>query len=442
LALSVAAVPSALAGKHAPLGRAGIPGHSHAANYPEGTDMTPVTDPVPLFGPEMLADPYPYYHRLRAVDPVYWSAKSNAWIVTGFDEVVAGLNDLRLSSERSALFQQLAGSKELEPFFAFLGRRMILSDPPQHTRLRGLVSKAFTPHAIEAMRPHIQQLVDGFLDAVQGSGRMDLVRDLAFPLPATVITEMLGVPPSDRDLLKKWSDAFIVFFSTHPAQVTLDQYRGALASMRAMEDYFRAALPRIRAEGRTCLLHTMELAEHDGDRLTEEELFANANLLLVAGHETTTNLIGNGMRALLTQPDQLRRLRDEPALIPGAVEEFLRHDGPVQFTNRIAHEDVVLGGKTIQRGQFVFLFLAAANRDPVHFPDPDRLDVTRSVHKHVALGLGHHFCLGAPLARLESQIAFATMLRRLPNLRLATDQFVYRNNFNLRGLESLPVTFG
>src|SRR5262245_2657540 len=239
--------------------------------------MSPAADPVPLFGPEMLADPYPLYHRLRAVDPVYWSEKFNAWIVTGYDDVAAGLNDLRLSSDRSALFQEMAGSEELGPFFSFLSKRLVLADPPQHARRRWLVSKPVTPHVVQAMRPHIRQLVDGFLDAVQGAGRMDLVRDLAFPLPATVILEMLGVPPEDRDLLKKWSDAFVVFFTTHPANVTLDQYRAALQSMRAMVDYFRAALPRIRAEARPCLLQSMELVQHEGDRLSEEELFANAN---------------------------------------------------------------------------------------------------------------------------------------------------------------------
>jgi len=411
-------------------------------DLPESLSMNPVSDPIPLFGPEMLADPYPFYRQLQAADPVYWSAQFNAWIVTSFDAVAAGLNDLRLSSDRSALFREMAGSQELEPFFSFLGKRMVLTDPPKHTRLRGLVSKAFTPPAVEAMRPRIQQLVDGFLDAVQGAGRMDLVHDLAFPLPATVILNLLGLPAKDLELLKKWSDDFVVFFSNHPANITLDQYRAAQRSMQNIVEYFRAALPRIRMESQPCLLHTMELAEHDGDRLSEEELFANANLFLVAGHETTTNLIGNGMLALLTHPDELRRLQSDPSLIPGAVEELLRHDTPVQFTHRLALEDVSLGGKTIRRGQLVFLFLAAANRDPAHFPDPDRLDVTRAVHKHVAFGLGHHFCLGAPLARLEAQIAFATILRRLPNLRLATDKPVYRNNINLRGPQSLVIHFG
>lgn len=403
--------------------------------------MTAASDPIPLFGPEMRADPHPLYHRLRSVAPVYWSASADAWIVTGYDAVVAGLNDLRLSSDRAAHFEQMAHSDELKPFFAFLRKRMVLADPPYHARLRGLVSKAFTPHVVEAMRPHIQQLVDGFLDAVQGAGRMDVVADLAFPLPATVITEMLGVPPTDRTILKKWSDDFVVYFSTHPAKITHEQYRAALRSMRDMADYFRTALGRVRAAGAPCLLQSMALADHHGDRLTEEEIVANANLFLIAGHETTANLISNGMHALLTHPDQLERLRADPALIPTAIEELLRRDGPVQFTHRLALEDVPLGGSTIRRGQLVFLFLAAANRDPAHFPDPDGLDVTRQHHKHVAFGLGHHFCIGAPLARLEAQIAFETMLRRLPKARLVDDQLVYNKNFNLRGLRSLPIAF-
>ena len=402
--------------------------------------MTAASDPIPLFGPEMQADPHSLYHQLRSVAPVYWSASADAWIVTGYDAVVAGLNDLRLSSDRSAYIEQLAHNDELKPFFAFLRKRMLLADPPCHTRLRGLVSKAFTPHVVEAMRPHIQQLVDGFLDAVQPAGRMDVVRDLAFPLPATVITEMLGVPPADRGKLKQWSDDFVAYFGTHPSKVTQEQYRAGLRSMEAFVDYFRAALSRQRASGQPSLLQTMA-ADHHGDRLSEEEVVANANLLMIAGHETTTNIISTGLHTLLHHPVQLERLRAEPALIPAAVEELLRRDGPVQFTHRIAREDVPLGGSVIRSGQLVFLFLAAANRDPAHFPDPDRFDLARQNHKHVAFGLGHHFCLGAPLARLEAQIALAAMLRRLPKLRLVDGPLVYNDNFNLRGLRSLTVQF-
>lgn len=402
----------------------------------------PTEDPVPLFGPEMIADPYPLYQRLREVDPVYWSEKFQAWFITGYDEVVAGLNDLRLSSDRSALLSEMAHAPELEPFFSFLSRRMVLADPPKHTRLRSLVSKAFTPHVVEAMRPHIQELVDGFLEKKLSEKRMDLMADLAFPLPASVIMEMLGVDPADRDQFKKWSDDFVVFFSTHPSKITTEEYRRALDSMNAMVAHFRAAMPAIRAKRKQCLLETMAEAEEQDDKLSEEEIYANANLLLIAGHETTTNLIGNGVLALLQHPDQMQKLRDDPSLMPNAVEEFLRLVGPVQFTNRVAHEDVALGNKTIQKGQFVFLFLAAANRDPAHFPDPDRLDVTRTIHKHVAFGAGHHFCLGAPLARLEAQIAFATMLKRLPKLRLAGGPLKYRENPNLHGLANLQVEFG
>jgi pimeloyl-[acyl-carrier protein] synthase len=405
----------------------------------KGASIT--TRRVPLFSHEMAQDPYPVYHQLRAADPVHWSDTFNAWILTRYDDVAAGLNDLRLSSDRIALMKELAGSDELEPFFAFLSRRMIFADPPNHTRLRGLVSKTFTPHVVEAMRPHIQKLVDGFLDAVANRGQMDVIHDFAFPLPATVIAELLGVPPEDREQLKKWSDDFVVFFGTHPGQVSLDQYRQSMRSMREMSNYFRAAATRDRSGALDCLLKTMALAEEQGDKLSEGELVANANLLLVAGHETTTNLIGNGVLALLRHPDQMQKLRDNPALIPGAIEEFLRYDGPVQFTHRVASEDLTLGGKAIRRGQFVFLFLAAANRDPAHFPDPDRLDVTRAPHKHLAFGLGHHFCLGAPLARLEAQIAFATILRRFQELRLAAEHWEYNDNFNLHGLKALPVTF-
>lgn len=402
--------------------------------------MTP--DPVPLFGPEMRLDPYPLYHKLRAESPVYWSETAHAWILTSFDAVAAALNDLRFSSARAQHFQALAHNDELRPFFSFLGVRMNLTDPPQHTRLRALVSKAFTPHTIEAMRPHIQQLVDGFLDAVVPSGRADLVRDLAFPLPATVILELLGVPPEDRRELKKLSDDFVVFISTHPAHLTTEHYRRAQASMRAMIDYFGAALPKIRASGKSCLLLTMALAEDAGDQLSHEELFANANLLMVAGHETTTNLIGNAVVALLHNPEQLALLRADPSRMPAAVEEALRYNSAVQFTHRIALDDIVLGGKTIRKGDLVFCFLAAANRDPAVFPDPDRFDIRRASHKHLALGLGHHFCLGAPLARLEAQIALGAIVQRLQNLRLAGDHLEYSENFNLRGVTALPIEFG
>jgi cytochrome P450 len=398
-------------------------------------------DPLHLFGPQMLADPYPVYHQLRSADPVHWDEALQAWVLTRYRDVVAALHDLRLSSDRVAYMQGLVGAADLQPFFAFLGNRMIFCDPPRHTRLRGLVSKAFTPHVIEAMGPYIQQLVDGFIDRVQGQGRMDLIHDLAFRLPATVIAQLLGIPATDCDLLKRWSDEFVFFFSNAPGIITAEQYRRASQAARDMTAYFRAALVQVKQHPQGTLLGMLELAEEAGDRLSEEELFANANLLLVAGHETTTNLIGNGVLALLQHPEQMRKLQDDPTLIPTAVEEFLRYNGPVQFTHRVAREDLDIGGKHIGKGQLVFLVLAAANRDPEQFRDPDRLDVTRSPNHHVGFSMGTHFCLGAPLARVEARIAFSTLLRRLPRLRLAGEPVEYRENFNLHGLKALPVVF-
>jgi cytochrome P450 len=399
------------------------------------------TEAGQLFGPQMLADPYPVYHQLRSTDPVHWDETLQAWVLTRYRDVVAGLHDLRLSSDRIVYLRELAGAKELEPFFTFLSNRMIFCDPPRHTRLRGLVTKAFTPHAVEAMAPHIQQLVDGFLDRVQGQGHMDVIRDLAFRLPATVIAQMLGIPATDADMLKKWSDTFVVFFSKAPATIATEEYRAALQAARDMTAYFRKALVQIKQHPQGTLLGMLELAEEAGDRLSEEELFANANLLLVAGHETTTSLIGNGTLALLQHPEQMRKLQEDPSLIPHAIEELLRYNGPVQFTHRVAREDLDIGGKHIAKGQLVFLVLAAANRDPEQFPDPDRLVVTRSPNHHVTFGMATHFCPGAPLARLEARIAFTTLLCRLPGLRLAGGPLEYGANFNLHGLKALPVVF-
>jgi cytochrome P450 len=271
---------------------------------------------------------------------------------------------------------------------------------------------------------------------------MDIIADLAYPLPVTVIAEMLGVPAEDRERLKRWSDEFVVYFSKSPTQVTPEEYDRASRAVSAEEDYFRAAVAQLRTGDKPSLLGAMSHAEEAGDRLTEQELYANANLLLTAGHETTTTLIGNGVLALLRNPDQLEKLRADPSLLPGAIEEFLRYDSPVQFTHRVAKEDITVGDKTIRRGQFVYLMLGAANRDPARFPDPDRLDVTRKDNHHVSFGQGPHFCLGAPLARLEAQIAFGTLLHRFKALRLTTDRLEYQQTFNLHGLRSLPVSLG
>jgi pimeloyl-[acyl-carrier protein] synthase len=394
-----------------------------------------------LFGPDMRADPYPVYHRLRATDPMHWDEHLQVWIVTRYRDVASALHDPRLSADRVTYIREVIGREELLPFFDFLGNRMVFCDPPKHTRLRGLLNKAFTPHAVEAMRPRVQVLVDGFIDKALPQGGMDVIRDFAFPLPATVISLMLGVPPADIGPLKSWSDEFVVFFGNAPSAITADQYRRCAEAAEAMTRYFRSAVERVKQHPEGTLLGAMELVEEAGDRLSEAELFASANLLMVAGHETTTNLIGNGLLTLLQHPDQLRRLRDEPALLPRAVEELLRHGNPVQFTNRVARADLDLGGKRIAKGQMLLLMLAAANRDPEQFPDPDRVDLARTPNHHFALGQGIHACLGAPLARLEAQVAFGTLLRRLPGLKLTGGNLEYRENFNFHGLKALPVNF-
>lgn len=395
--------------------------------------------PSVFFGPEMVADPYPVYRELRETDPVHWHEPFGAWLLTRYDDVNSVLHDPRFSAERTRKMRSMAGGAGLDTFFNFLSSRMIFADPPRHTRLRGLVSKAFTPHAIEAMRPHIQSLVEDFLKPGEKNGRLEIIDDLAYPLPVTVILEMLGLPVADRERLKHWSDEFFLYFAKDPSQVKPEEYQRAMNAVTAEIEYFRAAVARLHGHPGENLLSAMLHAEEAGDRLTEEELFANTNLLLTAGHETTTSLIGNGTRALLLFPDQLEKLRRDPSLLPGAVEEFLRFDSPVQFTHRLAGEDVVLRGQTIRKGQFVYLLLGAANRDPARFQDPDKLDISRRDNHHVAFGQGWHYCLGAPLARLEGQIAFATLLRKFPRLRLETDRLEYRETFNLRCLKVLSV---
>jgi cytochrome P450 len=394
-----------------------------------------------LFGPDMLADPYPVYHRLRSADPVHWHEPFAAWVLTRHDDVLAALHDHRLSADRTTRMRAVLGRDDLKPFFAFVAKRMIFTDPPLHTRLRALVSQAFKPHVVEALRPHIRALVDGFLDRVIGRGQMDAVADLAFPLPATVIAGLLGVPPEDRDRLRAWSDDFILLLSADPSAIPSATYGRAARAAGELTAYFRTAVARRRAEPHDDLLSLLVHAEDQGDRLDDEELYATANLLMVAGHETTTNLIGNGLLALLRHPDQLRRLQEDPSLVPSAVEEMLRYDSPVQFVSRQAREDMEVGGRRIRGGQVVHLVLAATNRDPAHFPDPDRLDVGRRPDRHLAFGQGIHYCLGVPLARLEAAVAFEALLRRLPGLRLGGGEITYRDNFNFRGLRSLPVAF-
>jgi pimeloyl-[acyl-carrier protein] synthase len=397
--------------------------------------------PQGLFGRGMISNPYPTYHRLRSSSSVLWAEAMGSWVVTRYADVASLLRDPRTSSERFGRIEARAGRPELASMFRMRADAMLNTDAPKHTRLRSLVSKAFTPKAVEAMRPAIRGIVDGLLDAVEPRGRMDLMQDLACDLPVAVIAAMLGVPPEDRSRFKRWSDDIAVTANVQPELSTEALDRAALA-YGELTDYFKGIVggPRgSRAEG---LLWALAEAEEQGDKLSGSELYANAILLLNAGHETTTNLIGNGMLALLRNPDQWRGLVAEPSIVEGAVEELLRYDSPVQLTGRTAKEDIELPGQRIAAGQGVLLVLGAANRDPEHFPDPDRLDLRRpEARQHVAFGMGPHYCLGAPLARLEGRIVFETLVRRCPGLRLEVDPPEYRDNFNLRGLKSLAVAF-
>jgi cytochrome P450 len=393
-----------------------------------------------LFGPKMMADPYPFYARLRSAAPVYWVDQIGGWVLTRYADVTALLRSPHVSSDR-ANKAPLQSGPEFQALNEVRGYSMLNADPPRHTRLRLLVNKAFKPKTVEELAPFIRSFVDEALDAALARGRMDVMADLAFPLPATVIAEMLGVPPEDRDRFKHWSDDVTAAVGNVPSNSSPELLRKSVEGMRALEAYFQDIIARRRAEPRDDLISGLIKAQEEGDRLSDRELLANCVLLLNAGHETTTNLIGNGTYALLRHPDQLKRLRDDPSLIPTGVEELLRYESPVQLTNRILTADMELGGKVLRAGQMVLLLLAAANRDPEQFPDPDKLDVGRQNNKHVAFGLGSHFCLGAPLARLEGRLVFEALFRRAPGLRLDGPSPRYRQNFNLRGLESLPVSF-
>jgi len=388
--------------------------------------------------PEFHADPYPFYRRLREKEPVHQSPMG-FWVLTRYEDCVAVLRDQRFGREE---FQQMLssvyGDDSEKPQ---LPRSMLFRDPPDHTRLRALVSKAFTPRMIETMRDHIQEIVDRLLDRVQDTGRMDVMEDLAYPLPVTVICEMLGVPVTDHASIRGWSAD--IARSLDAIGLPSDQAiveRGR-TSRRALAGYFRRLVPERRARPQQDLLSGLIAAEEQGDKLSQDEVIAMCLLLFIAGHETTVNLIGNGTLALLRHPDQMRKLQADPALIGNAVEELLRYDSPVQRTARITSVDAEVGGQPMPKGTMVITALGAANRDPAQFPDPDVLDVTRKDPRHISFGFGIHFCLGAPLARVEGQLALGTLLRRMPKLALAESNPEWRESSVLRGLKRLNVTF-
>ena len=408
------------------------------SDVPRKTDRT--LSLYHLLDPEVLANPYPLYHKLRKDDPVHWDSFLHAWVVTRYVDVVHVL--YHFSANRTPTPEQLStmGLSALSPIALVMVRQMLFMDPPDHTRLRTLASAAFTPRRVELLRSHIQEIMDGLLDAVISKGRMDVIADFASPAPAIVTAEMLGVPVADQEQLKDWSADFAEMLGNF--QHNPDRFPRVLRSVESMCSYFRSAMREQQVHPREGLVHAMMAAEVEGAKLTEDEIIANLIVTMVGGQETTTNLIGNGVLTLLRNPAEMERLRKDSSLIPSAVEELLRYESPSQHTARLAPADVEMGGKQIRKRQAVIAVMGAANRDPERFGEPDRLDIGRQDNRHLAFGWAAHFCFGAALARLEGQIAFETLLRRLPKLALdTTTPLEWRHNLGLRGLTALPVVF-
>ncbi|GAB1541466.1 cytochrome P450 [Scytonema sp. NUACC21] len=404
-----------------------------------------VHENIDLSSSAFQANPYPTYAYLRKNAPIYQVMQSNGrplWLVTRYEDAIAVLRDPRFVKDfRNAIMpEELAELPPDEPTLTLLERSMLDSDPPNHTRLRGLVSKAFTPRRIEQLGARIQEIAEELLDAVQDKGSMDLIAEYAFPLPMNVISEMLGIPDEDCDKFHNWSKALVEGINV------MDPYfdKTALAVAAEFFEYIRILLDKRRKTPADDLISTLIMAEEQSDKLNEDELISMIHLLILAGHETTINLIGNGVLALLQHPDQLALLKNNPSLIKPAVEEFLRYEASVQTaSSRYTKEDVEIDGQIIPRGELVLVVLGAANHDPKHFNKPDELNITRQNNQHIAFGYGIHHCLGAQLARLEGQIAINTLLRRLPNIKLAVapEELRWRPGLNIRGLEALPVKF-
>ena len=398
--------------------------------------MPPIPN-VNIASSEFKANPFPFYARLRSEAPVYRTIlpdKRNAWLITRYQDVVVLLKDDRFSKDKMTA-QKLPW---MPGIFKPLMRNMLDLDAPDHTRLRGLVHKVFRPRLIENLRQRVQDLTDELLDRVQSQGRMDLIHDYALQIPTTIIAEMLGVPVKDRLKFHRWSSAGV---SSSASRFGILK---AIPHLMAFVRYVGSLVKARRVKPQDDLISALAQAEEAGEQLSGDELLAMIVLLLVAGHETTVNLIGNGALALLEHPAQLSRLQDDPALIKSGIEELLRHSGPLETaTERYPREDTSIAGLEIPRGELVFAVLASANRDEQQFKHADRLDLGREPNPHVAFGQGSHYCLGASLARLEGQIAIATLLRRMPDLRLATPRngLRWRRGLVLRGLEALPVEF-
>jgi pimeloyl-[acyl-carrier protein] synthase len=383
-----------------------------------------------FFTPEFFADPYPTYDELRG-EPVHWEEELEGWVLTGYGEVAAALADPRVSRG--------GGPREGDLLTRLLTRMMLFTDPPGHTRLRALANRAFTPRRVEALRPRIAAIVDELLAPVE-EGEWELIEGLAYPLPVIVIAEILSLPSGDQALFKRWSDDVIAVAAGRAASPELREQ--ALRSATELAEYFAGLVDELRARPNDTLLSGLVEAEEGSTRLSEDELLANAILLLMNGHETTTFAIGNGMHSLLRHPSELVRLRDDPGLIAGAVEEILRYDGSIQMRGASAREDFELGSREIRAGQVVWLAIGATGRDPRMFREPNRFDIGRSPNRHLQFGRGAHFCIGAALARAEIEFAVGGLLGRFRRIELAAAEIEWHQIDVFRGPKALPLALG
>jgi cytochrome P450 len=421
-----------------------------------------------LTRPEIRANPYPFYAQLREYDPIHWDEEMGFWVLTRYADIYSLYTDERFSRAQGLMrgFERLSAQDQriAQPVYHSFSKTVFYADPPYHTHLRGLMNHAFTPRRVEQLRPYVQQIVNELLDAAQAKGGMDVIRDLAYPLPVMVIAELLGLPASDRARFKGWSDDLFAILGTvrKKSQSLLER---AAQSLEEMSAYVKDLSQKRRENPQDDLLSALLLeTDHDdlpnprdyessphatgglvreaqaSSMLTEAELVANVNILLSTGHETTTHLIGNGVLNLLRHPDELLKLKEHPQLLSSAIEEMLRYDNPVQITYRSAIADAQINGKSIHKGDLVNTIIASANRDPERFSDPDRFDITRSEGRHLSFGLGIHYCIGAPLVKMEAEVAFSTLLRRFPQLQLATDHLEWQEHPIFRGLKALPVS--
>jgi pimeloyl-[acyl-carrier protein] synthase len=399
-----------------------------------------------LVSAEFLDDPYPILRQLRREEPVYWSESIGGWILTRYDDMVPTFKDVAHFTNFGRFAKVVEylppdARQRLAPFENHYRQKNLLqSDPPDHTRLRALVVKVFNANSVEAMRPTIRKVVNEVIDSVVSRGQMDVIRDLAFPLPFSVLGSIMGVPNTDQDNVKFWADELLSFQGVNrPPAAVLERSQTALLAMRS---YLTNLVNEKRRRPTDDLISQLVAVEAEGTRLTEQELVSTCVQMLGAGHETTTSLIGNGLFLILSHPQQWQKLRQNPSLLNSAIEEMLRYESPVARQPRLIKGEVELGGKKMLDGQVAFQMLNAANRDPDYFTDPDKFDIERQNNKHIAFGMGIHFCLGAGLARTEAQEVFKAIMERLPNIRLVSDKPVWdRHKPNSRMLHTLHVTF-